>query len=122
MQEVPGGIVPRRQVWEFGMLSEVRRIIEDGPLGVRTFEQFWQACLQRAASGDREAVALFVFARLVQPFSDYYFDQALSEARAVQFRDRLLSAMRAYDDADGIEKKQAVLAGAIRDSLEDSER
>ena len=75
------------------MLSDVRRIVEEGHLGVRTWEKFVQACLKRAAAGDAEAVCLFVFAKLVQPFSDYYADQALSEARAVAFRNRILAGL-----------------------------
>lgn len=103
------------------MLSDVSRIVEEGHLGVRTYEKFVQACLQGAASGDPEAVSLFVFAKLVQPFSDYYSDQALSQARAVEFRDRLLSAISAYEAAATLEERQAVLRDAIRAGLEDSE-
>lgn len=99
------------------MLSDVKRIIEDGHLGVRTYEQFVQACLQRAATGDDEAVSLFVFAKLVQPFSDYYFDQALNEAKAVGFRNRLLAALEAYEAAATVEARQAVLREAIQKGL-----
>ena len=103
------------------MLSDVRRIVEEGHLGVRTYEQFVQECLQRAAGGDAEAVSLFVFAKLVQPFSDYYADQALSEARAVAFRNQILASLDAYESAAGLEDKQAVLREAIRKGLENVE-
>lgn len=103
------------------MLSDVKRIVEEGHLGVRTYEQFAQACLQRAAAGDPEAVCLFVFAKLVQPFSDYYFDQALNEAKAVSFRNQLLAALEAYEAAVTVETKQAVLREAIRKGLTDVE-
>ena len=104
------------------MSSDVRRIVEQGPLGVRTFEEFVQACLERAAAGDPEAVSLFVFAKIVQPFSDYYSDQALSAGRAVEFRDRLLSSLAAHDAAETLEEKQAVLRDAIRAGLNDGAR
>jgi hypothetical protein len=103
------------------MLNDVRRIVDEGHLGVRTYEQFVQGCLQRAAAGDPEAVSLFVFAKLVQPFSDYYFDQALSEARAVSFRNQLLAGLDAYEAAATLEEKQAVLRDAIRKGLEGCE-
>lgn len=99
------------------MLSDVKCIIEEGHLGVRTYEKFVQACLQRAATGEDEAVSLFVFAKLVQPFCDYYFDQALSEAKAVAFRQQLLSTIATYETASDLEAKQAVLRKAIVDGL-----
>lgn len=102
------------------MLSDVKRIVQEGHLGVRTYEQFVQACLQRAAAGDPEAVSLFVFAKLVQPFSEYYFDQALSEAKAVSFRNQLLADIEAYETAATVEAKQAVLREAIQRGLEES--
>jgi len=100
------------------MLSEVKRIVEEGHLGVATYEQFVQACLQRAAAGDDETVALFVFAKLVQPFIDYYYHEALNEARAVSFRNDLLASLNAYDAAGSHEERQAVLHAAIRKSFE----
>ena len=100
------------------MLSDVRRIVEEGHLGVRTWEKFVQACLKRAAAGDAEAVCLFVFAKLVQPFSDYYSDQALNEARAVAFRTQLLAGLDAYDAAPTLEDKQAVLRDVIGTGLQ----
>lgn len=103
------------------MLSDVRRIVEEGHLGVRTYEQFVQECLQRAAAGDPEAVGLFVFAKLVQPFSDYYADQALSEAKAVAFRNLLLAGLVAYESAATLEEKQGVLREAIRTGFESFE-
>jgi hypothetical protein len=102
------------------MVSDVRRIVEEGPIGVRTIEKFVQACLQGAASGDPEAVGLFVFAKLAEPFSDYYADQALSEARATEFRSRLVSALASYEDATTPEARQGVLHQAIRDFLGDA--
>ncbi len=102
------------------MVSEVKRIIEEGHLGVRTYEQFAQACLQRASAGDAEAVGFFVFAKLVQPFVDYYSDQALNEARAISFRNGLLVALEAYEAAESLQSRQEVLGRAIRDHLEDS--
>lgn len=102
------------------MLSEVKRVIEEGHLGVRTYEKFMQACLQRAAEGDAEAVSHFVFAKLVQPFVDYYSDQALSEARAISFRNHLLAALDAYAAAGSLEARQDVLRETIRKSLEDT--
>lgn len=99
------------------MVSDVKRIVEEGHLGVQTYEQFVQTCLQRCASGDEQAVALFVFAKLVQPFCDYYLDQALSQAKAVAFRRQLLAAVDAYEAADSLEGKQAVLRETIRSGL-----
>lgn len=103
------------------MLTDVKRIIEEGHLGVRTYEQFAQSCLQRAAAGDPETVSLFVFAKLVQPFSDYYFDQALTEAKSVSFRNQLLTALEAYESAATVDAKQAVLREAIRNGLTEVE-
>jgi hypothetical protein len=103
------------------MLSDVRRIVEEGHLGVRTYEKFVQECLQRAAAGDADAVGLFVFAKLVQPFSDYYADQALSEARAVAFRNEILAGLDAYEAAATLEDRQAVLRDAIRKGLDATE-
>jgi hypothetical protein len=102
------------------MLSEVKRIVEEGHLGVRTYEKFVQACLQRAAEGDSEAVTHFVFGKLVQPFVDYYADQALSEARAIRFRNNLLSALNDYEQAETPEARQEVLREAIRKMLADN--
>lgn len=103
------------------MLTDVKRIIEEGHLGVRTFEQFAIACLQRAAQGDADTVALFVFAKVVQPFAEYYFDQALTEMRAVAFRDQLVQALEAYNRAAGPEDKQAVLRELIQKGLQEQE-
>lgn len=103
------------------MLSDVKRIIEEGHLGVRTYEHFAQACLQLATTGGPETVSLFVFAKLVQPFGDYYFDQALSEANAVSFRNWLLAALEAYEAAETVEAKQAVLSAAIQKGLTDAD-
>ena len=100
------------------MLSDVKRIVEEGHLGVQTYEQFAQACLQRAAAGDKETVSLYVFAKLVQPFIDYYYHEALNEARAVGFRNDLLASLTAYEAADSLEARQAVLGDAIRKSFE----
>ena len=104
------------------MVSEIKRIIEDGPLGVRTIEKFVQACLQHAAAGDQDAVGLFVFAKLAEPFGDYYADQALSQDRAVAFREGIVSQLSAYQAAATVEAKQTVLRDAIRSGLEDSGR
>lgn len=99
------------------MLSDIKRIIDEGHLGVRTYEQFVQACLQRAAEDDNETVALFVLAKLVQPFADYYFDQALSEGEAVAFRQQLLDIIDSYEAADNLGDKHAVLRKAIKKGL-----
>ena len=100
------------------MLSDVKRIVEEGHLGVATYEQFAQACLQQAAAGGSDAVALFVFAKLVQPFIEYYYHEALNEARAVSFRNDLLAALNAYDAAATLEERHRVLADAIRRNFE----
>ncbi|WP_372423671.1 hypothetical protein [Salinarimonas chemoclinalis] len=100
------------------MLDDVKRILVDGPLGVHAAEEFIQACLARAAEpGDPDTVALFVLARLAQPFCDFYADQALSEATAHAFRDRMVSTLDAYDAAATPDARDAALAGAIRAAL-----
>ncbi|WP_029031234.1 hypothetical protein [Salinarimonas rosea] len=100
------------------MLDDVKRILVDGPLGVHTAEEFIQACLARAAKpGDPDTVALFVLARLAQPFCDFYADQALSEATAVGFRDRMVATIDAYGAAGTPEARDAALAQAIREAL-----
>ena len=101
------------------MLSDVARIIEEGHLGVRTYEKFVDACLERCAAGDEETVSLFVLAKLVQPFCDYYADHALSAAQADAFRQRLLRAMRDLEAAAALEDKHAALRGAIHARLGD---
>ncbi|NDW03670.1 hypothetical protein [Jiella pacifica] len=99
------------------MLSDVKRIIAEGHLGVRTYEEFAQSSLQKAAQGGEDAVALFVLAKIVQPFCDYYFDQALSEATAVAFRQEILETIEAYEAAGSLADKNAVLARAVQNSL-----
>ncbi|MGJ3262721.1 MAG: hypothetical protein ACFE0R_05745 [Salinarimonas sp.] len=100
------------------MLDDVERILLDGPLGVRTGEEFIQACLARAATpDDPDAVTLFVLARLAQPFCDFYADQALSEANAVAFRDRMLATIDACRAAATPQARDAALAAAIREAL-----
>ncbi|MGP9818884.1 hypothetical protein ACTZWW_02615 [Salinarimonas sp. NSM] len=100
------------------MLDDVKRILVDGPLGVHTAEEFIQACLARAAKpGDADAVPLFVLARLAQPFCDFYADQALSDATAQAFRDRMVATIDACDAAGDAHARDAALAGAIREAL-----
>ena len=101
------------------MLTDVKRIIAEGHLGVRTYEQFAQACLTRAAEGDQDSVALFVLAKIVQPFCDYYFDQALNEATAVDFRQLIIETIDAYDSAESAAGKNSVLISAIQKSITD---
>ena len=103
------------------MLSDVKRIISEGHLGVGTYDEFTQACLQKAATGEEDAVALFVLAKIVQPFSEYYFDQALSEATSAAFRREILETIEAYDSAGSLADKNAVLASAIQKSLATAE-
>ncbi|GGK21468.1 hypothetical protein [Salinarimonas ramus] len=100
------------------MLDDVKRILVDGPLGVHTAEEFIQACLARAAGpGDTDAVPLFVLARLAQPFCDFYADQALSEATARAFRDRMVATIDACDAAADPAARDAALGNAIREAL-----
>ena len=99
------------------MLSDVKRIISEGHLGVGTYDEFAQACLQKAATGDEDTVALFVLAKIVQPFSEYYFDQALSEATSAAFRQEILETIDTHEAAGSLADKNAVLARAIQKSL-----
>jgi len=95
------------------MISDLRHIIEEGPIGVGSIEKFVQAGLKGAESGGPDAVGLFVFAKLAEPFSDYYADQALGEAEATGFRDRLVASLLAYEAAATADARVAALANAI---------
>lgn len=99
------------------MKVDVKSIVEEGHLGVRTYQTFVDECLERCIRGDDNAVTLFVLAKLVQPFWEYYQDQALSEAEAVAFRQRLLSHIAAVEEADGAEAQLRVLGDVIHKEL-----
>jgi hypothetical protein len=99
------------------MNIDVKRIIEEGHLGVRTYQNFVDACLERCAAGDEDAVSLFVVAKLVQPFSDYYLDHALTEPEAISFRERLLSYIAALEAAEMPEERLKVLRDVIQQEL-----
>jgi hypothetical protein len=100
------------------MLDDIKGILTDGPLGVRTGETFIQACLARAARPEEtETVTLFVLARLAQPFCDFYAEQPLTAATAAEFRDRMIATIDAWSAAATPKDREAVLAGAIREAL-----
>jgi hypothetical protein len=99
------------------MTRDVKGIIEEGHLGVRTYQHFVDECLQRCASGDEETVSLFVLAKLVQPFAEYYQDQALTEAEAVAFRQRLLSHIAAVEKAEAPDAQLNALREVIQKEL-----
>jgi hypothetical protein len=101
------------------MLRDVARIIEEGHLGVRTYEKFVDACLERCAAGDEETVSLFALAKLVQPFCDYYADHALTAADADAFREWLLGGICALEGAGSLQDRHSVLREAITARLSD---
>lgn len=100
------------------MNLDVKRIVEEGHLGVRTYQTFVDACLEKCAAGDDNAVSLFVIAKLVQPFSDYYQDQPLAEPEAIAFRERLLSYIAAVEAAENPENRLKVLGDIIQQELQ----
>jgi hypothetical protein len=99
------------------MTDDVKKIIEEGHLGVRTYQNFVDECLQRCASGDEDTVSLFVLAKIVQPFAEYYQDQALTQAEAVAFRQRLLSHIAAVEKAQGAGERLDALREVIQKEL-----
>ena len=101
------------------MLRDVAGIVEEGHLGVRTYEKFVDACLERCAAGDKDAVSLFVLAKLVQPFCEYYADHALSAVEADTFRKKLLGIVRDLEKAGSLEDTHSVLRRSIRAHLSD---
>lgn len=100
------------------MLDDIKTILTEGPLGVRTGETFIQACLARAVRPDEpDAVTLFVLARLAQPFCDFYAEQPLTAATATAFRDHMIGTIDAWSAASTPKDREAVLAAAIREAL-----
>jgi hypothetical protein len=99
------------------MFNDVKQILKEGHLGVRTYEEFVDACLARCRSGDERTVALFVLAKLTEPFGEYYFDRPLDEGTAIAFRHRILAAVDALEVAKTGETLLAALSDTIQQEL-----
>lgn len=96
------------------MLTDATRIVEEGHLGIRTYDEFIAKCQKLCAAGDRDAVSLFVLAGIVQPFCDYYRDQPLSQPDAIEFRKRLLSHIGTITAATTADARETALGEVIR--------
>ncbi len=102
------------------MHRDLLQALEAAGSGVGAYEQFAQACLDRAASNRDHAAFLFALGMIAQRFAAHYFERPLSVKEA----DALKAKIRAYMDRmqdlapDDAAARLAVLNGMIVDELE----
>lgn len=101
------------------MDENIKGIIEEGHLGVRTYEKFIDACLEKCASGDDDTVALYVLAKIAQPFWEFYREDPLTTDKAESFRHRLLGYIAKLEEkeAQDPEERLQVLKEIISTEL-----
>lgn len=99
------------------MFEDISRIIEEGHLGVLTYQGFADKCLALCRADDERAVYLFVLAKIVEAFSEYYRDQPLDEGHATAFRSRLRMHIDALNAASDEAHRVAALSHIIRHEL-----